>query len=78
VFVADRPPQALEGLEDRLRSRFEGGLVSEVGAVSHAEPPAPRLSMPVAARGMDVFFLDDEKVTWTWPEIGARLIEEVR
>lgn len=78
VFVSDRPPQALEGLEDRLRSRFEGGLVTELGAVSYAERPAPRLSMPVAARGTDTFFLDVEKVTWTWPDIGARLIEEVR
>lgn len=78
VFVADRPPQALDGLEERLRSRFEGGLVTEVGAVNHADRSAPRLSMPVAARSADTFFLDDEKVTWTWPDIGARLIEEVR
>jgi chromosomal replication initiation ATPase DnaA len=30
VFTADRPPRALEQLEDRLRSRFEGGLVVEI------------------------------------------------
>jgi chromosomal replication initiation ATPase DnaA len=30
VFASDRPPRALEGLEDRLRSRFEGGLVVEM------------------------------------------------
>jgi chromosomal replication initiator protein len=27
VIVSDRPPRELTGLEDRLRSRFEGGLV---------------------------------------------------
>ncbi len=27
VFACDRPPRELEGLEERLRSRFEGGLV---------------------------------------------------
>ena len=27
VFASDRPPRELSGLEDRLRSRFEGGLV---------------------------------------------------
>jgi chromosomal replication initiator protein len=27
VIVSDRPPRELSGLEDRLRSRFEGGLV---------------------------------------------------
>jgi chromosomal replication initiator protein DnaA len=30
VFASDRPPRQLEGLEDRLRSRFEGGLVVEM------------------------------------------------
>jgi chromosomal replication initiator protein len=32
VIVSDRPPRALEGLEERLRSRFEGGLVAELQA----------------------------------------------
>ena len=30
VFASDRPPKELNGLEDRLRSRFEGGLVVEM------------------------------------------------
>jgi chromosomal replication initiation ATPase DnaA len=30
VFASDVPPKAIEGLEDRLRSRFEGGLVAEL------------------------------------------------
>jgi chromosomal replication initiator protein len=30
VFASDRPPAELTGLEDRLRSRFEGGLVVEM------------------------------------------------
>ncbi|HEY0971354.1 MAG TPA: DnaA/Hda family protein [Gemmatimonadales bacterium] len=28
VFTSDRPPRELEGLADRLRTRFEGGLVA--------------------------------------------------
>lgn len=32
VFASDRPPRQLEGLEERLRSRFEGGLVVEMQA----------------------------------------------
>ena len=32
VFASDVPPKEIEGLEDRLRSRFEGGLVVELGA----------------------------------------------
>ena len=30
VFASDRPPRELSGLEDRLRSRFEGGLVVQM------------------------------------------------
>jgi chromosomal replication initiator protein len=30
VFASDRPPRQLDGLEERLRSRFEGGLVVEM------------------------------------------------
>ena len=30
VFASDVPPKAIEGLEDRVRSRFEGGLVAEL------------------------------------------------
>ena len=30
VFASDRQPRQLDGLEDRLRSRFEGGLVVEM------------------------------------------------
>jgi chromosomal replication initiator protein DnaA len=36
VFASDRPPQKLDGLEERLRSRFEGGLVVEILAPDHA------------------------------------------
>jgi chromosomal replication initiator protein len=32
VFASDVPPKEIEGLEERLRSRFEGGLVVELGA----------------------------------------------
>jgi chromosomal replication initiator protein len=31
VLTSDRPPRDLQGLEDRLRERFEAGLVTEVG-----------------------------------------------
>jgi chromosomal replication initiator protein len=30
VLTSDRPPRDLYGLEDRLRSRFEGGLVADI------------------------------------------------
>jgi chromosomal replication initiation ATPase DnaA len=36
VFTSDRAPRDLQGLEDRLRSRFEGGLLVEVKAPDKA------------------------------------------
>ena len=31
IISSDRPPQAIATLEDRLRSRFEGGMIADVG-----------------------------------------------
>lgn len=31
VLTSDRPPKAIAGLEDRLVSRFEGGMIADVG-----------------------------------------------
>lgn len=31
LLAADRSPSAIQGVDDRLRSRFEGGLVTELG-----------------------------------------------
>ena len=36
VFASARAPKAIEGLEERLRSRFEGGLVVEIQPPDHA------------------------------------------
>jgi chromosomal replication initiator protein DnaA len=138
VFASDRPPRQLDGLEERLRSRFEGGLVVEVQVpdralreklyahylaphkvtdheqvlafladrpaasvrevigivhriaaaadvagsaitleVARAElfPAAPLPTVPEVRAG-DSFFLDDEKLVWHLPDVGARLIED--
>jgi chromosomal replication initiator protein len=142
IFASDRPPRQLDGLEERLRSRFEGGLVVEmqvpdrtlrqklyahylkdvetpereavinylaerpvnsvrevIGIVNRLVAAADIAAMPlllnvakmeleggavtphspdVRAPGGDTFFLDDEKLVWHLPDLGARLIEDLR
>ena len=143
VLVSDVPPKVIEGLEDRLRSRFEGGLVAELEAPDRAlreklygryleamaggddaellgylaERPVTsvreligvvhRLQAAVETSGQsltlaaarqelepagsastappttvrqaaDVYFLDDEKIVWEWPDVVGRLVEELR
>ncbi|MEW5805439.1 MAG: chromosomal replication initiator protein DnaA [Patescibacteria group bacterium] len=31
VFTSDRPPKAIASIEERVRSRFEGGMIADVG-----------------------------------------------
>lgn len=35
VLTSDRPPKAIPGLEDRLRSRFEWGMLTDISAPSY-------------------------------------------
>jgi chromosomal replication initiation ATPase DnaA len=146
VFAADRSPQRLEGVEPRLVSRFEGGLVVELAAPDRAmravmvrrlldaqkvsadddlvqylaarpadsvravqgmvnralstmDPEEPtltvqqaraaiegRTSRPSQAHavsalipsGIDSALQSREKVVWDWPDVGDRLVEDLR
>lgn len=143
VLTSDAPPKGLQGLEERLRSRFEGGLVvtiqspdqplrerlyarylssrdggddpaliaylaeaavgsvREIVGVVHrlvaaaeiagvplslslaraelaGEGSAPAPAPTTLRSPVDIFFLDDEKVVWDWPDVSARVIEDLR
>lgn len=69
VFTATSRPASLAGLEPRLQSRLEGGLVVEL-----TPPRAPRR---VPGPGLPRQALASaEKVVLEWPDAGERLIEE--
>jgi chromosomal replication initiation ATPase DnaA len=56
MLVADRAPSAIANLDDRLRSRFEGGLVLEIKTGTVVEP---KLIEEAAARAEDRIFVPD-------------------
>jgi chromosomal replication initiation ATPase DnaA len=60
VLTADAPPSRLPSMAARLQSRFEGGLVVEVGRVSEAEAVARYTPVPdgaeAAAPTIDAWF----------------------
>jgi chromosomal replication initiation ATPase DnaA len=148
AFTSVQAPRELNGLDERLRSRFEGGLVVElappdadlrqdlyrrmlggapgqydalvaylgsrpadsVSAIietvqrltaaadalgtaltvevarrelegpepTAAARPTPAGAAPAVRAASDVYFLDDEKVVWEWPDVASRVIEELR
>ena len=54
VFGAGCPPSELDGLEDRLRSRLEAGLVADLGSAPAADGEGSLAELgldPAAARG---------------------------
>jgi len=61
MFAADRPPSKIKSIDDRLRSRFEGGLVLEVEAIA-AELAEARLPGGGSAKivpPLEDFILED-------------------
>ena len=49
VFGAEQLPRALTGLEDRLRTRLESGLVVDLAARAEGDVPAPAIAPAAAA-----------------------------
>lgn len=92
VFGATAAPSGL-GFEDRLRTRFESGLVIEleVLAAAHVEAVTETRNQTPAAwvatmqelqettyePVFDDFFLSREKVIWNWPYLEDCLFEEL-
>ena len=71
VLSSDRPPRDLQALEDRLRERFESGLVADI------QPPDPATRMTILRKRAqhDHLKLDDESPLEL---IAERVTENVR
>jgi chromosomal replication initiator protein len=85
VFTAASAPRDLNGLEDRLRTRLESGLVvdlmptADTDAQLAAELDAAAASVPTGSKQaqIDRWFLDQEKILWHWPYVQDSLMQEL-
>ncbi|MGK2848590.1 MAG: chromosomal replication initiator protein DnaA [Minisyncoccota bacterium] len=53
VISSDRPPKAIPTLEERLRSRFEGGMITDISR-PHLETRIAILESKIAERGIHI------------------------
>lgn len=70
ILTSDRPPNEIKPLEDRLRSRFEGGLIADI------QPPSPELRSAIIKKksGLLGLPIDNELVEY----MASRLHENIR
>ncbi|HSJ24398.1 MAG TPA: DnaA/Hda family protein [Longimicrobiales bacterium] len=86
VFTANSAPRELGGLEDRLRTRLESGLVVDLlpsaaggDAALEAELVAAESGAGTNAAedvGLDDWFMNPEKVMRTWPYVQDCVVQE--
>jgi chromosomal replication initiator protein len=60
VLSSDRPPKAIPALEERLRSRFEGGMIADIG-IPDFETRLAILKLKILEKDQE---LDDEIVSY--------------
>jgi chromosomal replication initiator protein len=85
VFTAPDAPRDLGGLEERLRTRLESGLVVDLMPTSAADETLAAELAAVAATDapgageikLDDWFLDREKILWHWPYLQDSLVQDL-
>ena len=70
ILTSDRPPKDINPLEDRLRTRFEGGLIADV------QPPNFELRMAIITKKSETMELDIDKELIVY--LAERLQKDVR
>ncbi|EKE19484.1 MAG: Chromosomal replication initiator protein DnaA [uncultured bacterium] len=71
VISSDRPPKAIATLEDRLRSRFEGGMIADIGKPD-LETRIAILKTKSAERN---FYLDEEAARFIAENVKSNIRE---
>lgn len=71
VLSSDRPPKDMETLEERIRSRFEWGLLADVGCPDYET----RMAILRRKEEIDGFFLDDNVLDYIATNIKSNVRE---
>ena len=70
VFSSDKPPRQISNIEDRLRSRFEGGMIVEVAKPEYES----RIAILRSKLKMASFYLPDETIEY----IATNILDNIR
>ncbi len=71
VLTSDKPPKDMETLEERIRSRFEWGLLADVGYPDYET----RMAILRRKEDIDGFFLDDDILDYIATNIKSNVRE---
>lgn len=71
IISSDRPPKEMETLEERIRSRFEWGLLADIGSPDYET----RMAILRKKEEMDGFFLEDEILNYIAVNIKSNIRE---
>jgi chromosomal replication initiation ATPase DnaA len=84
-YLAERPVTSVReliGVVHRLQAAVEtsGQSLTLAAARQELEPAGAASTAPpmTVRQAADVYFLDDEKIVWEWPDVVGRLVEELR
>lgn len=71
VISSDKPPKDMETLEERIRSRFECGLIADIGSPDYET----RMAILRRKEEVDGFYLDDEILNYIASNIKSNIRE---
>ena len=71
VISSDKPPKEMETLEERIRSRFECGLIADIGSPDYET----RMAILRRKEEIDNFILDDEILNYIATNIKSNIRE---
>lgn len=71
IISSDKPPKDMEILEDRLRSRFEWGLIVDISAPDYET----RMAILKKKEELDGYYIDDDVIEYIAKNVTSNIRE---